>query len=334
MKSKISKFVNKAAIIILIIITITGCSISYSEGPVESYTSLSYNYAMLPGTPTGITAGEDYVIVGLNTNQIAAVKDGNVSIIANTTSTPAGVKAYGDYVYFCDSGTATINKVNPPSLPLIIAGGGATPGFSGVPATSAMLGNTRGIDVHQGYVYFSDFSNSLIMRFPLNGGSLEVIAGIEFMSGYWGDGVSATQTPLFNPTGLTVGVDGAIYFIDQGNARIRRFTVGGNIETICGNGWAGMPWEGANPLETGITPSDGIAVYKGYVYYVDSSNYIWRFKPGGKMERFAGNGGIGMNPDGTPAKNLLLSASDITIYNGYLYVADNNTNMIIKIKLP
>ena len=57
--------------------------------------------------------------------------------------------------------------------------------------------------------------------------------------GYNGDNLPAHLSHLNKPQDLTVGVDGALYFIDRGNARIRRAAfVEGELllQDLVGNG--------------------------------------------------------------------------------------------------
>jgi hypothetical protein len=96
--------------------------------------------------------------------------------------------------------------------------GGATCGFSGDggQARSAEISSTIGqitFDV-AGNLYFADAGNQRIRRIDASTGVISTIAG-NGISGYGGDGGSATTTPISNPTGLAVDSQGQVYILSN-----------------------------------------------------------------------------------------------------------------------
>jgi hypothetical protein len=64
----------------------------------------------------------------------------------------------------------------------------------------------------------------------------ETIAGTG-VAGFSGDGGPGAQAQVNNPYGLTIGPDGALYFCEIGNHRVRRLDLkSGIISTVAGSG--------------------------------------------------------------------------------------------------
>src|SRR6476619_4438264 len=89
------------------------------------------------------------------------------------------------------------------------------------------------------------FGPAGVLAQPLvDSGNVTTIAGTA-NGGFSGDGGLATAALLNGPQGSAIGRDGALYFTDRFNRRIRRVdAVTGTISTIAGNG----TWVSENPL--------------------------------------------------------------------------------------
>lgn len=85
-----------------------------------------------------------------------------------------------------------------------------------------------------GSVYVAEWSTSRVRKVSPDG-TITTIAG----NGTWGcsgDGGPATAAQLYQPDGVSLGLDGSIYIEDSGNHRIRRIGPDGIITTFAGNG--------------------------------------------------------------------------------------------------
>src|SRR5436309_1645058 len=72
----------------------------------------------------------------------------------------------------------------------------------------------------------------------------ERIAGTG-VAGFSGDGGPAVDAQVNNPYGLTIGPDGALYFCEIGNHRVRRLDLKtGIISTAAGSGQKGYAGDG------------------------------------------------------------------------------------------
>ena len=136
-------------------------------------------------------------------------------------------------------------------------------------------------------------------------------------SGYDGDGGSAVQASLSQPSDVTVDAAGNVHFIDYGNSRIRKVTPEGVITT---------------EIEGVVTPW-GIAVDSNGVVYLSQAGAcnVLRMTPAGEFTTYGSS--CGFSGDGGPA-----SAAKMNIIRGLtldgagnLYVADASNNRIRKI---
>jgi len=60
-----------------------------------------------------------------------------------------------------------------------------------------------------------------------------------------GCGLGMAQAPLLLPSAIVFDAQGNLYFAETGNHVVRRFSVGGGISTVAGNGVQGFGGDGA-----------------------------------------------------------------------------------------
>src|SRR3954451_2942193 len=132
--------------------------------------------------------------------------------------------------------------------------GSATPVLTASPAVSSPVASTPGVSAldarFQGphglalddfgnlYVTECEWTWAVIDKVDPNG-IVTRFAGTG-SPGFAGDGGPATDAQLYCPAGIAVGPDGAIYFADHLNNRIRRVDANGVISTFAGSGPAGL----------------------------------------------------------------------------------------------
>src|SRR5262249_32478041 len=77
-----------------------------------------------------------------------------------------------------------------------------------------------------------------------------------------------SETQVNNPYGLVIGPDGALYFCDLGNQRIRRLDLGtSGLTTVAGNGQRGYTGDGGPALEAALNMPHEIRFDKeGHLY--------------------------------------------------------------------
>lgn len=115
-----------------------------------------------------------------------------------------------------------------------------------------------------------------------------------------------------NPYGLVIGPDGALYFCDLDNQRIRRLDLKtGRTLTVAGNGEKGYSGDGAAATEASLNMPHEIQFDSvGHLYIAERDNHVIRRVDARTraISTFAGTGSPGFAGDGGPASNAQLRA--------------------------
>lgn len=120
-----------------------------------------------------------------------------------------------------------------------LAGGSPLPATA-LPGTQTSIPRPYGVASDKsGNLFISSETRHAIFKLD-SSGTLFRVAGTG-VAGFSGDGGPALLAQLNAPKGLKVGSDGAVYFADSRNHRIRKVLPSGDIVTVAGNGTPG-PW--------------------------------------------------------------------------------------------
>lgn len=245
--------------------------------------------------------------------------------------------------------------------------GTSVPGYSGDggPAILAQLRAPKGqaapptgriaLDAMD-QIYIADTGNHAI-RLIDRAGIIHTIAGTG-EPGYSGDGGPASSAQLNTPSDVAVGRDGSVYVADTMNNAIRRIRPDGIIETIAGNGAQGFGGDGGPATEAQLDRPYGVEVApNGHVLIADTHNHRFRVvgdvadeigppptptpTPAiipctgevGSICTYAGNGGMGLSPDGTHRLSATLYwPFDIAFFpNGRQVFLDWNNHLVREI---
>lgn len=126
-----------------------------------------------------------------------------------------GMAIDGRTLYFADTLNNRIRKVD------LTTGIISTAVGSGASGSDA-IGKPVGIAVHGGWIYWTQLDGNFVKRMQLSSGVIEVIAG-DGNTGYFGEGVHASQSQLIAPQGLAISGNGTIYVTDASH-RVRRIS--------------------------------------------------------------------------------------------------------------
>src|SRR5258708_26699738 len=124
-------------------------------------------------------------------------------------------------------------------------------------------------------------------------------------AGFWGDGGPGTAGQVNNPYGLTIGPDGALYFCEVDNHRVRRLDLKTHmLSTVAGSGKQGYSGDGGPALAASLNQPYEVRFDKaGDMFFVEMQNHIVRRVDGKTkiISTVAGTGSPGFGGDGGPA---------------------------------
>jgi uncharacterized protein (TIGR03437 family) len=202
-------------------------------------------------------------------------------------------------------------------------------------ALSAALSQPEGIAVDSsGNVYFADAALHQIRKISADG-SIQTIAGTG-VSGFAGDGGPASQALLNQPYGLALDPAGNLYIADLGNARVRKITVAGAIQTVAGGGTlpATSTGQGGPATTAQLTQPRDIAIgADGSLYISDfGASQVYEVATNGILSLVAGTGTAGFAGAGSSALLAQLNAPAGLVVDpsGALYIADSGNGCIRK----
>jgi sugar lactone lactonase YvrE len=151
------------------------------------------------------------------------------------------------------------------------------------------------------------------------GQSVRTIAGTG-VAGFSGDGGPGIKAQVNNPYGLVTGPDGALYFCEIGNHRVRRLDLATNvISTVAGNGVPGYSGDGGPALSASLNePYEVRFDEAGNMYFAEMRNNIVRRvdAKSNVISTFAGTGKPGFAGDGGPATSALLHQPHSIAFDG------------------
>lgn len=127
-----------------------------------------------------------------------------------------------------------------------------------------------------------------------------------------GTGVAGySDTQVNNPYGMTIGPDGALYFCDLGNQRIRRLDLATKkMTTVAGTGQRGYTGDGGPAIAATIAaPHELLFDKAGDLYFAERDNNVIRKvnMKTGIISTVAGTGKAGFSGDGGPGAQAVLN---------------------------
>ena len=275
--------------------------------------------------PVNVAVGPDgnvFVADFYNSKIRRVTPDGDVTTVSLTPDEgmfvrPFGLVASGDQVFVQTDG----NSLGQPGGAIWrMRTDGGTPEL-----VRDNVGRPRGLALlPDGRIAMADYQAHVIRLLSPANGTLTQLAGSVNVAGY-ADGNGANAQ--FNqPYDLVVDSNGDLLVSDQGNHRIRRVTLSGDVSTYAGTGSAG---NGDGPAGSALfNQPQGLAIDgNGNLYVTDAGNFLIRqVRTDGQVTTIAGDGSPGYKDSEDPSEAQIfgLEGIDIDPSGPYLYVADGN----------
>jgi Big-like domain-containing protein len=183
-------------------------------------------------------------------------------------------------IFIADDGYSLIREVVASTSNIqTVAGSGGGIGFGysgdGGPATSALLNGPGGVFVDSaGNLFIADTLNNVIREVAAATGIITTVAGnTSGTAGFSGDGGPAVGAEMNEPETVWGDDSGNFYVSDFFNNAIRKFTLGGNIQTIAGSRVTGFAGDGGPATSAEMDGPDGAFVEpSGSVLIADIHN--------------------------------------------------------------
>ncbi len=177
----------------------------------------------------------------------------------------------------------------------------------------------------------------LLLLSPLSAAEIHTIAGTG-AKGFSGDSGPAAKAQVNDPFGLVRGPDGALYFCDTDNHRIRKIAADGTISTVAGTGERGWSGDGGPALSAKLNePYEVRFDAAGNLYWCERMSHTVRRMDAktGIVTTLAGIGAAGFGGDGGRGPKAQLSQPHSIALDsaGGLYICDIANHRIRRVDL-
>lgn len=219
---------------------------------------------------------------------------------------------------------------------LTVLAGTGVKGFSGDggPARDAQISGVHNLAIAPGGdIYLADTWNNRIRRIDAKTGIITTFAGTG-KKGFSGDGGPAAQADFGMIIQIALDPKAEhLYVADIGARRIRRIALAtGIVETVAGNGTAGLPADGADAKAAPLLDPRAVAVAPDGGFYILERNGhgLRHVDPAGKIRTVVGTGKAGATGDGGPARDATLNGPKHLCLDGdgTVLIADAENHLI------
>lgn len=168
--------------------------------------------------------------------------------------------------------------------------------------------------------------------------SVSTLAGTG-VAGFSGDGGPGASAQINNPYGLAIGPDGALYFCEIGNHRIRRLDLKtGTISTVAGNGRKAYAGDGGPALDASLNEPYELAFDRsGNLFFAEMQSHVVRRIDAKTrvITTVAGTGAPGFSGDGGPAARAQLRQPHSIAFDpeGRLMICDIGNHRVRRLDL-
>ena len=203
--------------------------------------------------------------------------DGGPALSASFTTAHSVAFGPDGKVYVGDM-AGRLRVVDPMTGIISTFAGTGQAGYSGDdgPATEARIGGPSAMDFDgDGNLYFADLTQHVVRKVD-TAGTITTVAGTG-KPGFSPDGTPALEARLFKPLGVAVTPNGAVYFSDSRNNRVRTITEDGTLRTVAGSDLPGDAGDGGPAAEASLNEPQGLALYGDDILLI-SDHYNNRIK--------------------------------------------------------
>jgi len=143
----------------------------------------------------------------------------------------------------------------------------------------------------------------------------------------------ATQSDLYEPSGVAAGPDGSFYVANYATCQVFQVSQAGVLSVVAGNGTCGNSGLGGPGVDASISNPGGLAYdfSNGDLYIADTDAcQVLALSPSGMLSLVAGNGTCGYSGDGSQATQAELDQPHGLAIgpSGSLYIADTDNCVI------
>ena len=244
----------------------------------------------------------------------------------------------GGNIYVDDEANERVRKITPAGIINTVAGNGRFRlSGNGGPAASATLDYPLSVTGDSsGNLYISEQLQNRIRRITPDG-TISIYAG-NGQQGFRGDGGPANSASIAFPGYLTIAPNGALFFSDTVNCRIRYIDHNGNINTYAGGGGCSDSGDGGPANQAGLRAPMGIDIDpSGDLVIAEPQSHRLRVvlaPPDFRIATLAGNGTAGYSGDNGPAPQALVNGPvGVRYHEGFFYFCDTGNHVVRKIDL-
>ena len=263
------------------------------------------------------------------------IQEGECSAMVSTVfydeSEPAVFTAIAeapDGNFYISTRNGVVYRMTPEGDMTIFAGALEQYGLVNGQGTSARFRGMSDIAVDQsGNIYIAEDNNHVIRKIT-SAGMVSTLAGS--VEGYAG-GVG-TAARFDTPRGVAVDSTGVVYVADNGNYRIRKIELSGNVVDVAGSGANGNTDGTGTVAQFGWLKGLDIDRTTNTLYIAEDGNHKIRKMTSTGVVTSVTQGGQSGFADGDSATARFYVPSDVSFGNdGYLYVTDDWNNAVRKI---
>jgi sugar lactone lactonase YvrE len=251
----------------------------------------------------------------------------NVSAATASFNSPRGLRYRNGILYFCDSGSHRVKKIDNGILSTVVGSGSASSLGDGGSRLSASIWSPYDVEFDNfGDMYIVEQAGNRIRKVDMNTDIISTYAG-NGSSGTQltrGDDGLATAASLSSPESICFDSQNNLYIADTGLNRVRRVDwITKIITTYAGNGTTGNSDLPGGNTASGVNAPRGVAADSNDNIYISTTVRVKKVSNGTMSNYLGGGSPTTTNPVNTPLASLgMQQNTKLLIKNDFLYLCD------------